>query len=197
MPIKRIFKRLVSKNVDFSDSHHRFEMLYLVSDPYALTSDAEGERFTQTNRFIANHAPQTESLFEFGCGEGHQTLEFLKIAKRVVGNDISPSAVKRARRRCPQATFVAGNVLTMDFSGFGVFSVSTACEVLYYLGDPDAHLDLLESVSRNVVVSYFNKPKYSEKLDPIVARRNPFATEIVKAGPVEWKIAIWRGKTGP
>src|SRR3954447_25271408 len=96
---RSVFRRFVNRGVDFSDASWRFRLLYFISDPYRMTSEAERLRFAATNNFLSRHVREIDTILEFGCGEGHQTLQLGKIAKRVIGLDISASAVKRARVR--------------------------------------------------------------------------------------------------
>jgi SAM-dependent methyltransferase len=59
--------------------------------------------------------PAGASVVELGCGNG--TAETRELARhgRLVGVDISEEQLRRARERVPRATFVQGDLTTVDF----------------------------------------------------------------------------------
>jgi trans-aconitate methyltransferase len=164
-----------------------------MSDPYRMMSEAERTRFAMTNEFLVRHVSEIDTIFEFGCGEGHQTSEFQRIARNVIGLDVSASAIKRARIRCPEAKFLSGDIMAMSRGeSLRHVTVVTACEVLYYLSDVEAYLRLFETIAQYVLVTYLNVEKYVCRLDPLVQSRPDVLQDSAAFVGVEWKMALWK-----
>ena len=92
----------------YHDEVARFDRLYLVRDPWSLSSESERSRFRQANRAIMENFGHLQGVLEIGCGGGLQSCELQQVCDRPYGVDVSGRAVRRARRRCPQATFAVG-----------------------------------------------------------------------------------------
>lgn len=83
------------------------------------------------------------SILDAGCGSGWFTARLLQFGS-VVGTDLADEVLARARARVPAATFVAGDVMTVDV-GTG-FDVVVTLEVLSHVSDQDAFLRRLHSL---------------------------------------------------
>ena len=59
--------------------------------------------------------PADASVVELGCGNGTAETRELARHARLVGVDISEEQLRRARERVPRATFVQGDLTTVDF----------------------------------------------------------------------------------
>jgi SAM-dependent methyltransferase len=59
--------------------------------------------------------PAGASVLELGCGSGTAETRELARHARLVGVDISEEQLRRARERVPEATFVQGDLTTVDF----------------------------------------------------------------------------------
>jgi cyclopropane fatty-acyl-phospholipid synthase-like methyltransferase len=74
-------------------------------------------------RLAAGELPESGTALDLGCGSGVQTLLLAAHGLRVVGVDLSPTAIEEARRRASahpaggRARFIAGDVT--EVSGIG------------------------------------------------------------------------------
>ncbi len=105
---------------------------------------AEG-RYQQARReqvvqAVATLQRRDLAIIDLGCGLGHLEPHLAPFGN-VVGVDLSREAVRAARRHCPAATFVCGDVRTMRLPS-GSFDVVTSVEVLEHFagGDQAGHL---------------------------------------------------------
>lgn len=71
------------------------------------------ERYTTK---LLESAPASPRILELGCGAGVPiTRMLLDRGAQVVANDISAKQISMAKARCPQATFVAGDMAALSF----------------------------------------------------------------------------------
>ncbi len=174
----------------YGGNHRRMDRLYLIEDPWKLTSDRERERFRQTNALIARIAPDCGALLELGSGEGLQTAHLLDVARQVTGLEVSPVAVGRARQAVGGAEFVIGPAEdAARLLGARRFDLITACELLYYTPEVDLILDTLKAFAPRILVTNYEKraramtrhfegPGWS-RLDDIVV------------GGTRWRCHLW------
>lgn len=132
-----------------------FEELYSSRpDPWAVAaSPLARQRYLQLIEMLSAHAP-CSTILDVGCGEGHFTRYLGGMAARVVGIDVSASALHRAAQRVPAAQFVCAGI--EEYTPDEPFDVVTAIEMLYYARPVDRALDRLLIFGRTVVVSYSN-----------------------------------------
>ena len=55
-----------------------------------------------------------EAVLEIGCGSGARSTEALASRYQVTGIDLSARQIERARKRIPSATFLVGDVMSID-----------------------------------------------------------------------------------
>jgi len=190
--LSTLWKRAMLHGVQFADSHRRLDLLYKLSDPWGMETAREQYRFRETNAFLERHVGPIQKLLEIGCGEGHQTIHLQEIAHFVVGVDVSPTAIERARRRVPSAQFVAGDVVKEpNIVGSRPFDVVTGCEVLYYASDVSRYAAALEHLGRRVLVTYVDK--HRDVLDPILSSKPDTVFGKIRFEDISWTIAMWRG----
>lgn len=91
---------------------------------------------------------------EIGSGEGHQSIHLGEVCEHLFGVEISARAVERARARCPQATFFAGDLNSVG-GATGSYDLVTACEVIYYMSDVQGTLTEMSRLGRTCLVTYF------------------------------------------
>lgn len=127
-----------------SDDAHReaerfFGQLWAKDDAWSLDSSPwEGQRLDHLRDVVADRS--YGRVLEIGCGAGHFTERLLPLADALVGIDIAPAAIERARARLassPQAgraTLRAENVLETDLRAEEPFDLVTLTETVYYLG---------------------------------------------------------------
>lgn len=144
-----------------------FERLYARrSDPWALAvSPMAQQRYLGIIDALTRYTP-CETLLDIGCGEGHFTRYLGGMARRVVGIDVSPSALARAANHSPNIDFVCAGI--EEYTTGEPFDVVTAVEVLYYVQPVHLALDRVLRLGRHVLVTY-SKGHYAE-IGPIVER---------------------------
>jgi SAM-dependent methyltransferase len=189
--LKRLWMRFMLRGVRYSDNFRKIDTIYLVEDPWSMSSPAEQYRFAETNRLVAERFGQVGSLLEIGCGEGHQSLHLVQVCDHVIGLDISARAVERARSRCPQGEFLVGDIFSKELDARGPFDLVVASEVLYYITDTRAVLQRMRALGRNNLVTYFTGSMAT--LDPQVLSLPGVVSEIMEFERSRWRAAWWRG----
>ena len=95
-----------------------------------MNCERERFRFRETNRVIWENFGHPHKLLELGCGEGFQSDQLQQVCDHLYGIDVSRRAVRRARRRCPQATFAIDDIYGMRRpTSLAPFDLVTACEI--------------------------------------------------------------------
>jgi ubiquinone/menaquinone biosynthesis C-methylase UbiE len=132
----------------------RWERLYATENPWRFDIPSEIHRFEETNRIIREMMDPPETILEIGSGEGDQTEWLLKLADRVQGVDISPTAIGRARSRFagnPKVSFRAGKLPEIGVDEH--FDLVTAFEIIYYVKDIPRALDMMDRLGQRRIVS--------------------------------------------
>ncbi|KAF2273685.1 methyltransferase type 11 [Westerdykella ornata] len=71
------------------------------------------ERYTNK---VLDNAPSSPHILELGCGAGIPiTRMLLDRGAKVTANDISERQIEMAKERCPEATFIPGDMLALSF----------------------------------------------------------------------------------
>jgi ubiquinone/menaquinone biosynthesis C-methylase UbiE len=88
-----------------------------VADWYlSWVSNERSPRERYTDKLLSN-APPSPHVLELGCGPGVPvTRKLLDRGARVVANDISMRQLDMARERCPEATFLPGDMAALIFA---------------------------------------------------------------------------------
>ncbi|MGQ9746566.1 MAG: class I SAM-dependent DNA methyltransferase [Candidatus Caldatribacteriaceae bacterium] len=128
----------------FNEQH--FENLYRrQEDPWQYKSSLfEREKYQKTLQTIPQ---EVQFILEIGCSEGVFTELLLQKGKRVLGIDISETALQRAQERLKKYSgqFELKKVnIVADNKLVGPFDLVLASEVLYYLGNHSVLLSLEE-----------------------------------------------------
>jgi len=175
--------------------YRRMDRLYLLEDPWQLTSPQERARFALTNAMIADIAPDCDALLEIGSGEGEQTIQLLKVARSVTGIEVSAAAVERARHAAPEVEFLVG---CGEDAGMLIgprrFDLITACEMLYYAPEPDRVLDALKTLAPMILVTAYEKR--AGKLAPHLEGAGWSRLEDMVVDGVRWHCHLWRAAEG-
>ncbi len=175
----------------YGDKFHELEQLFQWSeDPWNF----ERSRYEQERlRVLLDHVKQYphEKILEVGCAEGIFTAELNKIAKEVVAIDVSPTALARAKRRCPEVTFLLTNL--QEFTWDSQFDIVICAETLYYIKDVAAAIQKLTSLGKYCLVSYGQSK--TKRLDPYISRVPLLEYEKFEKSYWLWKramnIAVW------
>ena len=154
--VRRLWMKYAMRGVGGADNYGRLDMAYRLGDPWNMESGLEQARFAATNALIERAFGRVGSLLEIGCGEGHQTLAFARLADEVYGIDVSPIAIERARVRVPQAQFAATDLEGQPWGGQRHrFDLVVACEVLYYIKDIPATIERMRHLGKAGFVTFF------------------------------------------
>lgn len=188
---RRLWMKYALRGVGGNDNHARLDMAYSMEDPWNMDSSMERARFEATNRIIERAFGRVGSLLELGCGEGHQTEWFARVSDEQYGVDVSPQAVARARLRMPSAHFAATDAFGQPWGEQKHrFDLVTACEVLYYLGDPAATIARMRHLGRCGLVTFFAPA--CGRVGPHVAAVPGLQRDWIFHGGTAWLVGWWR-----
>lgn len=185
--------RLALRRVHYTDRADKLDLLYMVEDPWRLSSPKEQARFEWTNRLIAAQFGRPETILEIGSGEGYQSEYLTQACGRLYGIDVSARAVRRARRRCPAARFVAGDPFDFRLPEMPhPVDLVVVCEVIYYVKDIPRFLDRVSRLGRACLVTYYEGQ--AAALDPHFAERPGCRREEFRADDTEWRAVWWQNR---
>ncbi len=183
---------MLLRGVHYRDSHQRLDMLYQMPDPWGLDNPREHFRFEETNRLIQREFGHVGSLLEIGCGEAHQSEYLARVCDRLHGYDVSARAVERARARCPASTFSVGTLDDIPSDGTPRYDLVVACEVLYYIKDIPAALQMMTRLGRSGLITYYQSQR--ERLDAMLIAAPLDGRAIIRNGNDEWTACWWHNK---
>jgi len=173
--LKKLWRELVCKpNWFYTDSHKELEGLFkTLEDPWNFeSSQYEKDRFAYLVEVIKQYTHG--SILEIGCAEGIFTEYLTKISQNVTAFDISPTAIERAKKRCPKANFYVSSL--QDFSHKEFFDVVVCAETLYYIKDVQQAIEKLKTLGKHCVVSYLNREtknldKYLSNIPGVITQK--------------------------
>jgi SAM-dependent methyltransferase len=185
--------RLALRRVHYADRADKLDLLYRIEDPWRMDSIKEQARFAWTNRLISTHLAPADAILEIGCGEGHQSQHLSRVCGQLYGIDVSVRAVRRARRRCPEGEFAAGDPFTFRLAEMpAAVDLVVACEVLYYVKDIPAFLARISRLGRACLVTYYEGQ--AEELDPHFAALADCRRELFRFEDTEWHAVWWHNQ---
>ena len=187
--LKRAWIRTMSRGIRHSGNHARIDRMYLMSDPWQMSSPTEEYRFAAMNDVISDNFGRPRSILEIGCGEGHQSIYLRRVSDRVIGLDVSARAVARARERLPNNEFVVGTIFSSEVDTYAPFDLIVASEVLYYMKDIPAVLARMRELSSANLVSYYSDEMAN--LDPQVLSIPNAEAKTVTFGATQWRVVWW------
>jgi len=91
----------------------------------------------EVGEIINNTTPTSESIIlDIGCGTGHHVAELGAKDLNVIGIDISPSMIAKAKEQFPQYTFEVGDAMNPDEFKFSSFThILCMYFTIYYMKD--------------------------------------------------------------
>ena len=94
----------------------------------------------EISEIVNNTEPNEKSIIvDIGCGTGHHVANLSSKNLQVVGIDISPSMVKKAKDKYPNLNFVVGDVLVNDqFQYNSITHILCLYFTIYYFNDKRA-----------------------------------------------------------
>lgn len=87
-----------------------YDLLYAVEKDYA----AEAKLLAALLRDVH---PGARSILDVGCGTGSHARSLLDLGFSVDGIDLEPMFVEIARSKCPEGTFIVGDMTRLDLPG--------------------------------------------------------------------------------
>ncbi|MEJ2411178.1 MAG: SAM-dependent methyltransferase [Novosphingobium sp.] len=172
-------------------NYRRMDRIYLLEDPWNLTSPREKARFSLVNATISSVAPDCGMLLELGSGEGIQTAILLDVARQVTGLEVSSVAVERARASVPCAEFITGRAEDAASLLAGRrFDLITACEILYYAQDVEGILAGLRSLAPMILV--INYERRAHLLAHHFMRSGWVRLDDLASHGMRWHCHLWR-----
>jgi len=95
---------------DYAEAADLYDLLYTGAKDYA----AEAQLL---ERFVREAQPAARTLLDVGCGTGAHARALTDLGFAVDGVDIEPRFVELARSKCPEGTFVVGDMTALDLPG--------------------------------------------------------------------------------
>ncbi len=151
----------------FDDLADKVNDSELPIDPLALERYSRPvlrNRFNREFRFSLLHPLEGKTLLDVGCGDGLNAVMFAKMGARVTGLDISPGAVRLARRRSAlngvseRTTFICAPVEVADL-GPDSFDIVWGDAILHHvLDDLELVLQHLTYWSKRAGLLLFSEP---------------------------------------
>jgi 2-polyprenyl-3-methyl-5-hydroxy-6-metoxy-1,4-benzoquinol methylase len=130
------------------------EQFYQVRDPWQVQSRSPNNKRRENVIQSLSNLLQDKNVIELGCGEGHLSQMLARSCKRLLGLDISQTAINRAQERhIANASFIAGSMTDMAF--YGSFDVAVVIEALYYLSaaDQSTVLSAIKKMRATLIIS--------------------------------------------
>ena len=119
---------------------HPFNQDYFSTGPYARVAYSRYSQYWWSNRYYAllarRHGPPDGRVLELGCGMGH-LLGWLSDRYQVVGCEINPWALARARENVPTGQFLLLSGSDSYAFPSGIFSIVIAKHVVEHLATPE------------------------------------------------------------
>jgi len=154
----RVFKKTPDGNLSFVGD---FENLYLeMEDPWGQTLNGHDQAMNEFYRLsrktwfktIANIASEDSIICELGCGLGHSTKQLKDVVRcgRILGVDISETAIHKARKYSPDLEFYQENILVAPLKVKS--DILILSNMLWYV------LHDLESLKNNLLASFRDSP---------------------------------------
>jgi SAM-dependent methyltransferase len=100
----------------------------------AYVDDEGADRTDERRRWLApllTELPPGANVVDLGCGAGVPATKILAERFRVTGVDISPVQIERARRLVPDASFLVGDMTTVDFEPESLDAVVSLYAVIH------------------------------------------------------------------
>ena len=115
------------------------------------------------------------TVLDLGCNNGYGTVEIGRGAKRIVGLDVSASALDSARR-----LHASTNVEFLHFEGDTIpfdarsFDLVVSFQVIEHIENPRPYLQEIHRVLKTEGIALFTTPNAAIRLDPGMKPWNPF-----------------------
>lgn len=190
--LRSLWTRAMLRGVHYRERYQQLNALYRITDPWNLDSPRERVRFDETNRLIQREFGHVASILEVGCGEGYQSRYLTQVCDRLHGFDVSARAVDRARKRCPTSTFTVGTLNDIPSGSAHLYDLVVACEVLYYIKDVHAAIQIMSSLGSSCLITYYQSQQ--EKLDRTIIPLQLGGRSVIRHGDDAWTAVWWHNQ---
>ncbi len=189
MPLVRILRPMVAKDVAFQSSHQYWNARYAGGGDSGEGSYGALARYKSSfiNRYIATH--RIGSVIEFGCGDGNQASHL--VVERFTGVDISLHCVESCRKKLARPGWRF--LLLDDYIARpepSEYDCALSLDVIYHLIEDQVYndyLDRLFDASRAHVLIYSsNFSSYDARMPHI---RHRMVVDDVAARFPGWELA--------
>ena len=131
----------------------------------------------------------TRRVLDMGCGKGAFTSLLAGPGREVVGVDISPTAIEKARERAPEIDFRVGTTDDVEEVAPGPFDVVVAMEILSYVEDWRGAIDTFARLAERLYVSLYIPPNpigfvktFDDLRDEVTKRFGEIETDVMVNG---------------
>ncbi len=153
--VKNIIRTLRFRTCWYSDDHRELDRIFqALTDPWNFESSPYERERLQLLLQRAMALPH-DSVCEVGCAEGVFTQMLSAVCHHVTGIDVSPTAIDRARDRCPAPTYLVTSLEA--FQTRKPFDLVICAETLYYIKDVTSAIEKLSMLGRYCMVSYVER----------------------------------------
>ncbi|MBO6178024.1 MAG: class I SAM-dependent methyltransferase [Selenomonadaceae bacterium] len=114
-----------------------FEKMYQkFDDPWLQTKEA-GISYSRANTVCSIRRFGAKNILEVGCGLGYFTayLNEQCPSSRIIGMDISETAIEKARKKFPKVEFICGDLAKLDNSALEQYDCIIFSEIMWYILD--------------------------------------------------------------
>ncbi len=169
-----------------------FDQGYFSRNAYENVSFAKFSQYWWSNRFYANiikrNCKKTGKALEVGCGLGH-LLGWLSDRFEIIGTDINPWALEKARLNVPEGTFLEMHAEDLSACESGTFQVIVSKHVVEHLKDPEKAIAEMSRVLVSggmflLVTPNLDSKMRSVKKEKWIGYQDP--THISLKTPAEW-----------
>ena len=169
-----------------------FEEMYRREDEEGFDSwhqeDVGGLLDKRLSLTIIDGVP-AKRVLDMGCGKAAFTSLLVRPGREVVGVDISPTAVEKARERAPEADFRVGTTDDVEEVAPGPFDLIVAMEILSYVEDWRAAIDTFARLGERLYVSLYIPPNpigfvktFDDLRDEVSKRFGEIETDVMVNG---------------
>lgn len=116
-----------------------------ISRIYDVSRASNAETIEKLVRLL--HLDSDSALLDVGCGTGNYTAVLQRVAKSIIGMDVSMDMIEQARTKFPALQLVCGDATSLPF-GSEVFDGAFVIQVLHHIKHKEAFLKEAHRVLR-------------------------------------------------
>lgn len=131
---------------------------------------------------------KNSKILEIGCGDGEFTKRLVKTKSKIIGTDITPAVVKRARKGIKGAKFAVGDAEKFAFKD-NTFDIICGISILHHVNYLKSFEECYRVLKKGGTI-FFSEPNY---LNPIiyVALHSTWLKTRMEYSPDETALVRW------